>query len=81
MLFAMGGFQAAGSHIHVMQAIGIVMIAVFLHVYFAPFARLKKLVSAGDFPAAARHLNQIRRLVAINLALGIIVLVTVRLLR
>lgn len=76
-----GGFANVGVYVHIMHALGIAMILVFLHVYFAPYRRLRKSVSSGDFGSAAKQLNQIRILVAVNLSLGLLVLMTVRLLR
>jgi uncharacterized membrane protein len=66
-----GGFQALALYIHVMQGIGLVMIAIFLHIFFAPYRRLKRAVAAQDFPAAGRALGQIRRLIGLNLFLGL----------
>lgn len=66
------GFANVGVHIHVMQATGWAMVGIFLHVYFAPYQRLRKAVAAADFTAAGRQLAQIRRLIGINLVLGII---------
>jgi uncharacterized membrane protein len=73
MLFLhFGGFKGAGLHIHVMQATGIVMMLLFLHLFFAPWRRFSRAVEAGQFDSAARSLNQIRCIVAINLVLGLI---------
>jgi uncharacterized membrane protein len=72
IFFGLGGFSAAGIHVHVMQAIGLLMIALFLHLYFAPWRRLRRALAAGDDPMAAAELAQIRRIVAINLTLGLI---------
>lgn len=73
MLFlGLGGFAGAGVHVHIMQVVGLVMIALFLHLYFAPWRRLQRALDQGDRPAAARQLGQIRTIVAINLALGLI---------
>ena len=73
MLFLrFGGFKGAGLHIHVMQATGIVMMLLFLHLFFAPWRRFSRAVKAGNFDSAAVSLNQIRRIVAINLVLGVI---------
>lgn len=71
----LGPFQGFGNvrwYVHAMQAIGWAMIAVFLHVYFAPYGRLKRAVAAGDWKSAGAQLAQIRRLVGINLILGLI---------
>lgn len=59
--------------LHLMFGGGIVMCLLFMHVYFAPFRRLRRALDAGDMPAAAASVGQIRRIVAINLILGIIV--------
>jgi len=67
-----GGFAALGLHIHLMLGIGIVMMLIFLHVFFAPFKRLKQAVAVADWPAGGRHLAQIRVLVGINLLLGVV---------
>lgn len=73
MLFlALGGFAGAGVHVHVMNLTGLVMMALFLHLYFAPWRRMQRALDAGDVAAAARHLGQIRMIVAINLGLGLI---------
>jgi uncharacterized membrane protein len=71
----LGGFKGAGLHIHVMQGIGIVMMLLFLHLYFAPCRRFRAAVEAQQFPEAAKHLNQIRMIVAINLVLGLVTVV------
>jgi uncharacterized membrane protein len=65
------GFGNAGAHVHVMQATGWVMILIFLHVYFAPFRRLKKSVAAKDWAMAGKQLGQIRMLIGVNLILGL----------
>ena len=55
-----------------MNGTGLVMMALFLHLYFAPWRRLQRAVDAGDLPEGARNLGQIRRIVGINLILGLI---------
>lgn len=66
-----GGY-AAGPHVHVMMAIGIVMTLIFLHLYFAPWKRFRAALDNGDNAAAAAQLNQIRILVVVNLILGLL---------
>jgi len=44
----------------------------YLHLYFAPWRRLQKAVRDADWPNAGKHLAMIRKLVAINLALGVV---------
>lgn len=73
MLFRyFGGFAGARLHIHLMQAIGIAMILIYLHVYFAPYARLKRAVALSDWPAGGKALGQIRMLIGVNLILGLV---------
>ena len=74
MVFSVfGGMAGVGWHVHLMQGLGILMMLIFLHVYFAPFRRLKQAVAAGDPETAGRHVGMIRKLVALNLVLGLIV--------
>ena len=58
-----------------MQTLGIVMMLIFAHLYFAPWQRFRRAVAAGNFPDAAAQLAQIRKIVGVNLVLGFIVVV------
>jgi len=69
-----GGMGGVGWHIHAMQGLGWLMILLYLHLYFAPFRRLKDAVVTENWPEAGRQLNQIRTIVGINLSLGLIVI-------
>lgn len=64
-------------YMHIMSGIGTVMILIFLHVYFAPFRRLKRAVAAQDWPTGAKALAQIRVLIGVNLSLGILTVLIV----
>lgn len=70
-----GGMAGAGWHIHVMQTLGLVMMLLFFHIYFAPFRRLKHAIAEKDPEEGARRVGQIRKLVGINLIIGIVVVV------
>jgi uncharacterized membrane protein len=70
-----GGFRGAPLYINLMQGLGIVMMLLYLHLMFAPWRRFRAAVDQGTLPVAPRYLNQIRLLVAVNLVLGIAVLV------
>jgi uncharacterized membrane protein len=72
IFFGLGGFAEAGVHVHVMHAAGLLMMALFLHLYFAPWRRLKRALAQSDHGTAARQLTQIRWIVATNLVLGLI---------
>jgi uncharacterized membrane protein len=45
----------------------------FFHLYFAPFRRLKLAVAANDPQEGGRQVGKIRRLVGINLIIGLVV--------
>src|SRR5881227_2378950 len=73
MIFGVyAGFSGIGLHVHIMQATGIVMMLLFFHLYFAPWRRFCAALAQDDRAQAARQLDQIRRIVAINLVLGLI---------
>ena len=63
----------------VMSALGLVMMAVFGHIRFALFKRLDTAVQAKDWPAGGKALQSIRQWVAFNLALGLVIVVMLRL--
>jgi uncharacterized membrane protein len=67
-----GGFADVGLHVQIMQGIGILMMLLFFHVYFAPWRRFKAALARQDHAGAARQLNQIRWIVMLNLVLGLI---------
>jgi uncharacterized membrane protein len=68
----MGQMGKVPVYVIVMTVIGVVMSAIFIHLYFAPFARLKRAVAAEDWKTGGAALGQIRILVGTNLALGLI---------
>ena len=67
------GFAGVGLHIHLMQGIGILMMLLFLHLYFAPWRRFRSAVARQDWAESGQQLGQIRTIVTINLVLGVIV--------
>ena len=73
MVFAIyGGFRQAPLFVHLMQGTGIVMMLIYLHLYFAPWRRMQIAVQDRQWPVAGQQLATIRKLVAINLVLGVI---------
>lgn len=67
------GFEHTPKYIHTMNGLGIVMILIYMHVFFAPYRRLKQAVAAEDWPTGGKKLAQIRILIAINLLIGLVV--------
>ena len=75
MLFGLfGGMAGAPLYVHIMNGVGIIMILIYLHVYFAPFRRLRQAVVIEDWSAGGAKLAQIRMLIGVNLILGLIVI-------
>jgi uncharacterized membrane protein len=72
ILWGYGGFAAAGAYVHVMLGIGILMMAIYAHLYFVPWRRLRRAVAAANWAEAGAQLGVIRRIVAVNLTLGLI---------
>lgn len=75
MIAVLGGMAKIGLYVHLMMGLGILMMMLFLHVFFAPYRRMKQAIIIEDWPEALRRLGQIRKLIGINLSLGLIVIV------
>jgi len=69
------GFAHAPVFVHVMMGLGLLMMALFGHVFFAPYGRLKRAVATGDDALASAAMGQIRMTMLVNLILGIIVVI------
>ena len=69
MLLAVG-MKNAPAGWHLMLGIGLLMFALFGHLYFGPYRRLQLAVAAADWPEGGRRVRQIVMLSGINLALG-----------
>jgi uncharacterized membrane protein len=65
---------------HLMFGLGITMMLVFGHIYFAGFKGLKKAVAAGNWPTAAAKAGLIHKMVVLNFILGCAAVISVRLL-
>ncbi len=77
ILFSLiGGFAKAAVYIHIMHGLGIVMLLIFMHVFFAPYNKLRKAVINEGWETGAKALSQIRWLILANLSIGIITIVT-----
>jgi len=76
MLMKLGG-AAAPHYALAMLALGVVMMLIFAHVFFAPYGRLKRAVAQQDWKAGGAALAQIRHLIGINLSLGLLTIAIV----
>jgi uncharacterized membrane protein len=70
-----GGFRGAPLYVNLMQALGWLMILLYAWLFHGPWHKFKRAVDAKDWPAAARHIGLIARIIQINLPLGLIVVV------
>jgi uncharacterized membrane protein len=76
MVFAtLGGFSHLHLHINLMQALGWVMVALFVWLFHGPWLKFKRAVDSEDWPSAGANLNRIRQIIAINLPLGLLVVI------
>ena len=70
-----GGFSGVRLHVHLMQIVGWLMIALFVWLFHGPWLVFKRAVDAEDWPTAGANLNRIRQIIAVNLPLGLLVVV------
>ncbi|MDP2265374.1 MAG: CopD family protein [Thiobacillus sp.] len=60
-----------------MLVLGVVMMLIFAHVFFAPYKKLKRAVSEQNWKAGGAALAQIRMLIGINLSIGLLTIAVV----
>lgn len=61
-----------GMYLMLMATLGMLMMLLFGHVYFALYLKLKRAVAAQDWPTGGMVLGKIRTMIAINLTLGLL---------
>ncbi len=66
---------------NVMLVLGITMMLIFGHIYFAGFRKFQRAVAAAEWPIAAKAAGQIHKLVLANFVLGWVAIAAVRLVR
>ncbi|UCJ16527.1 CopD family protein [Pseudomonas sp. MM211] len=67
------GFDGAPRYVNVMMGLYLAMLALFLRIQALQLPALRRAVEAQDWPEGGAVLGRIRRLVAINLLLGLVV--------
>lgn len=60
-----------------MASLGILMILIFGHIRFALYKRLSRAVAAKDWPVGGAALANIRRWVAVNLVIGVLIVAVI----
>ncbi len=68
----LGGMQSQGPKVHAMMTLGLLMSAVFLYIFFGPYRRFRR---TTDKAAMASALDSIRKLIGVNLVIGLITIV------
>ncbi|MBN8766516.1 MAG: CopD family protein [Thiobacillus sp.] len=76
MLMRLGG-AAAPHYALTMLVLGVAMMLIYAHVFFAPYKKLRQAVGRQDWKAGGAALAQIRRLIGINLTLGLVTIAVV----
>ena len=74
MIFAKGGFGGVGASVHVMTVLGLVMASIYGFVIAVLFPRARAAVASNAWETAGAALTQVRRLVGVNLVLGLVTL-------
>lgn len=64
---------------NLMLVLGLAMVLIFGHIYFAGFKKFQRAVAAGEWPVVARAAAQIHTLVLTNFVLGWLAIAAVRL--
>jgi uncharacterized membrane protein len=72
MIFMYGGFSSVPPHVHLMLVLGLLMMVIYLYVYFASYRSFSAFVSAQNWKGAGEMLGKIRKLIAVNLTLGVL---------
>ena len=67
-----GGMAFVGWNVHVMMLLGLIMSAVFLLIFFGPYARFRRTTERNT---AIACIERIRKMIAVNLVLGIVTVV------
>ena len=72
MIMLLGGMRAVGVHVHVMIGLGLLMILLYGHLVASSLKRLRAAVAANDWPSGGAAMTMVRRLVGVNLVLGLV---------
>jgi uncharacterized membrane protein len=72
MIMLLGGMRAVGVYVHAMSGLGLLMILLYGHLVASSLKRLRAAVAANDWPAGGAAMTMVRRLVGVNLVLGLV---------
>ena len=74
VFYDFGGFEAAGYHVTVMHTVGWVMVFIHMFIFFRPYIKFQAAIRAENLPEAGQHFALIRKLITVNLVLGLLVI-------
>jgi uncharacterized membrane protein len=72
MVYLYGGLTHVGRHIHIMLLIGLTMMVIYGYVYFGCYIPFSLHVAKQRWKEAGEILAKIRKLIAVNLLLGLL---------
>ncbi|MCW9045170.1 MAG: CopD family protein [Alphaproteobacteria bacterium] len=75
VLVEFGGHAEIDLHVHLMEGTGWLMMGIFGFLYFRVWPKFRTAVAEGNMPVGVEKLAVIRKLVATNLAIGLVTLV------
>jgi uncharacterized membrane protein len=77
MIYLYNGITNAPTFVHIMLALGLVMMGIYGYVFFACYVPLSLHVNKQRWKEAGEMLAKIRQLVAVNLTIGIVIMLVV----
>ena len=72
LIMLYGGLTQVAPHVHIMLLLAMIMIGIFAYVYFVRYRQLSTHVIAERWKDAGEQLGHIRKLVSVNLTLGLL---------
>jgi uncharacterized membrane protein len=72
LVYLYGGIAHAARHIHIMLAVGLAMMVIYGYLFFACYVPFDLHVAKQRWKEAGEMLGKIRKLIAVNLTLGLL---------
>lgn len=72
LIYQYGGITHVTRHVHIMLVLGLLMMVIYGYVFFACYVPFSLHVAKQRWKEAEERLGKIRKLVALNLALGLL---------
>jgi uncharacterized membrane protein len=70
-----GSLAAAGPSVQAMMGLAVLLTIVFAYLLFVPWPHFKRAILAAEWPLAETHINRVRLVLMIILALGVVTVV------